>query len=81
LAETGQEVKLDWIVLTEVHSIHIRTCLDKLKKQLTSLLQKYEDVVNDKPGHCKKNIKTASNQRLLQGSAEVLLFLWHKNPK
>ena len=44
-----QEVKLNWTELARVHSIHTYTKTDLLK----SLLQKYEDVVNDKLGHCK----------------------------
>ena len=47
-----QEVKLNWTDLARVHNIHTTTKTD----QLTSLLQKYEDVVNDKLGHC-KNVK------------------------
>ena len=47
-----QEVKLNWTELARAHSIHATTKTD----QLTSLLQKYEDVVNDKLGHC-KNVK------------------------
>ena len=48
-----QEIKLNWTELAQVHSIHTTTKTD----QLTSLLQKYEDVVNDKLGHC-KNVKS-----------------------
>ena len=47
-----QKVKINWAELARAHSIHATTKTD----QLTSLLQKYEDVVNDKLGHC-KNVK------------------------
>ena len=47
-----QEDKLDWTELLEVHSIHTNAQTN----QLTSLHRKYEDVVNDKLGHC-KNVK------------------------
>ena len=71
-----QEVKLDWTEMAQVHSIYTTAAA----KQLTELLQKYENVVNDKLGHCKNvEAKLYLKPDATPKFVELVLFLWHSN--